>query len=251
MNEYIYVTLRQKPELKEEAATWFYDKWEVPQEAYLECMEAYLNHETEYGWYLCLDSERIVGGLGVNPIYESKGELMKKISLFIAMSLDGYIADSNGSVEWLTGQGNDDDNIDSYSEFVKDIDTVIMGWNTYHQIVTELSPDEWIYDDFTSYVVTHKPKTSSDKIRFVNENPVELIKRLREENGKGIWICGGANLIQQLVQEDVIDCYYITVIPTILGFGIRLFEKADHEIKLKLVKTQSYNGMTDLIYIKR
>lgn len=251
MNEYIYVTLRQKPELKEEAATWFYDKWEVPQEAYLECMEAYLNHETEYGWYLCLDSERIVGGLGVNPIYESKGELMKKISLFIAMSLDGYIADSKGSVEWLTGQGNDDDNIDSYSEFVKDIDIVIMGWNTYHQIVTELSPDEWIYDDFTSYVVTHKPKTSSDKIRFVNENPVELIKRLREENGKGIWICGGANLIQQLVQEDVIDCYYITVIPTILGFGIRLFEKADHEIKLKLVKTQSYNGMTDLIYIKR
>jgi len=251
MNEYIYVTLRQKPELKEEAATWFHDKWEVPQEAYLECMEAYLNHETEYGWYLCLDSERIVGGLGVNPIYESKGELMKKISLFIAMSLDGYIADSKGSVEWLTGQGNDDDNIDAYSEFVKDIDTVIMGWNTFHQIVTELSPDEWIYDDFTSYVVTHKPKTSSDKIRFVNENPVELIKRLREENGKGIWICGGANLIQQLVQEDVIDCYYITVIPTILGFGIRLFEKADHEIKLKLVKTQSYNGMTDLIYIKR
>ena len=251
MNEYIYVTLRQKPELKEEAATWFYDKWEVPQEAYLECMEAYLNHETEYGWYLCLDSERIVGGLGVNPIYESKGELMKKISLFIAMSLDGYIADSKGSVEWLTGQGNDDDNIDSYSEFVKDIDTVIMGWNTYHQIVTELSPDEWGYDDFTTYVVTHKPKTSSDKIRFVNENPIELIKELQEENGKGIWICGGANLIQQLVQEDVIDCYYITVIPTILGFGIRLFEKADHEIKLKLVKTQSYNGMTDLIYIKR
>ena len=95
---------------------------------------------------------------------------MKKISLFIAMSLDGYIADSKGSVEWLTGQGNDDDNIDAYSEFVKDIDTVIMGWNTYHQIVTELSPDEWVYDDFTTYVVTHKPKTSSDKIRFVNEN---------------------------------------------------------------------------------
>lgn len=176
---------------------------------------------------------------------------MKKISLFIAMSLDGYIADSNGSVEWLTGQGNDDDNIDAYSEFVKDIDTVIMGWNTYHQIVTELSPDEWVYDDFTTYVVTHKQKTSSEKICFVNETPVKLIKRLREENGKGIWICGGANLIQQLVRENIIDCYYITVIPTILGSGIRLFEKVDHEIKLRLLKTQSYNGMTDLVYTKR
>lgn len=65
MNKYIYITLRQKPELKEAAAAWFHDKWKVPKKAYLECMEAYLNNETEYGWYLCLDRERIVGGLGV------------------------------------------------------------------------------------------------------------------------------------------------------------------------------------------
>ncbi|WP_281844328.1 dihydrofolate reductase family protein [Sellimonas catena] len=176
---------------------------------------------------------------------------MKKISLFIAMSLDGYIADSKGSVNWLSGQGNDDDNVDTYSEFVKDIDAVVMGWNTYHQIVTELSPDEWVYQDFITYVVTHNPRESSDKIHFVNESPVNLVRRLREENGKGIWICGGANLIQQLVKKDSIDCYYITVIPTILGSGIRLFGNADHEIKLRLLKTQSYNGMTDLVYIRR
>lgn len=176
---------------------------------------------------------------------------MKKISLFIAMSLDGYIADKKGSVDWLDGQGSNEDNIDTYSEFVKDIDTVIMGWNTYHQIVTELSPDQWVYNDFTTYVVTHNPRTSSDKIHFTNECPVKLVKKLREETGKGIWICGGANLIQQLVKEDIIDCYYITVIPTILGSGIRLFEKTDHEIRLKLLRTQSYNGMTDLVYAKR
>ena len=122
---------------------------------------------------------------------------MRKVVLFIAMSLDGYIADSKGSVEWLTGQGNDEDNIDSYSEFVKDIDTVVMGWNTYHQIVTELSPNEWVYNDFTTYVVTHNQKTSSDKIHFTNESSVDLVKKLREESGKDIWICGGANLIQQ------------------------------------------------------
>ena len=65
MTEYTYVTLKQIPKLKEAAAAWFHAKWGVPQEAYLECMEAYLNNETEYGWYLCLNNGRIVGGLGV------------------------------------------------------------------------------------------------------------------------------------------------------------------------------------------
>lgn len=176
---------------------------------------------------------------------------MRKISLFIAMSLDGYIADNKGGVDWLAGQGNDDENIDAYSDFVKGIDTVLMGWNTYYQIITELSPDEWIYNDLTTYVVTHNKHTSSDKIRFTDESPSELVKKLREENGKDVWICGGANLIQQLMREDLIDCYYITIIPTILGSGIRLFEKAKYEIKLRLLNIRSYNGMTDLIYTRR
>lgn len=176
---------------------------------------------------------------------------MRKISLFIAMSLDGYIADSKGSVNWLNGQGCDNENIDTYSAFIKNIDTILMGWNTYHQIVTELSPEEWVYKDFTTYVITHNVQTSSEEIRFVNINPVDLVKKLKEENGKDIWICGGANLIQQLVNEDLIDSYYITVIPTLLGAGIRLFENAKHEIKLRLLHTQSYNGMTDLIYTRR
>ena len=176
---------------------------------------------------------------------------MRKISLFIAMSLDGYIADNRGGVDWLKGQGNDDENVDTYSEFIKNIDTILMGWNTYHQVVTELSPKEWVYNDFTTYVITHNEHTSSEKIRFVNINPVSLVKRLKQENGKNIWICGGANLVQQLVDENLIDCYYITVIPTLLGSGIRLFENAKHEIKLKLLNTRSYNGMTDLIYTRR
>lgn len=176
---------------------------------------------------------------------------MRKISLFIAMSLDGYIADSKGGVDWLNGQGNDDENINTYSEFVKTIDTVLMGWNTYHQVVTELSPKEWIYKDFTTYVITHNEHTSSEKIRFVNINPIDLVKKLKEESGKDVWICGGANLVGQLVNEDLIDHYYITVIPTLLGSGIRLFENAKREIKLRLLNTQSYNGITDLIYARR
>lgn len=176
---------------------------------------------------------------------------MRKISLFIAMSLDGYIADSQGGVDWLQGQGHEEENIDAYSEFAKTIDTVFMGWKTYHQIVTELSPEEWAYPDFTTYVFTHRQQPSSEKIRFVNADPIDLAKRLREEDGKGIWICGGADLAGQLVNADLIDDYYITVIPTLLGSGIRLFEHAKREIKLKLLHTRSYNGMTDLIYTRR
>ena len=60
-----FIDLRNKPELKEKAARWFSSKWGVPQEAYLECMEAYLNKENDLGWFLCLDDEKIVGGLGL------------------------------------------------------------------------------------------------------------------------------------------------------------------------------------------
>ena len=72
MNEYI--TLRDRPELMERAAVWFHEKWGVPEEAYVECMQAYLAGETEYGWYLCLDGERIIGGLGIieNDFHDRK-----------------------------------------------------------------------------------------------------------------------------------------------------------------------------------
>lgn len=73
-NEYRYVTLRAYPQKKDEAAKWFHSKWGVPTEAYLACMNAYLNNETEYGWYLCLDGETIVAGMGVieNDFHERK-----------------------------------------------------------------------------------------------------------------------------------------------------------------------------------
>lgn len=176
---------------------------------------------------------------------------MRKIVLFIAMSLDGYIADSNGGVGWLGGEAEGEDDMVSYQEFIQDIDTVIMGAKTYHQLVTELSPGNWMYSDFTSYIITHCPKQSTDKIRFTQESPKELVCRLKAQSGKDIWICGGASIINQLIQNDLIDKYYINVMPTILGGGIRLFDTLEKEIKLKLIQTKSYNGITDLVYERR
>lgn len=74
MKEYRYITLKEVPELKDMAAEWFHSKWGVPKDSYLECMNAYLNEETEYGWYLCLDGEKIVSGMGVieNDFHDRK-----------------------------------------------------------------------------------------------------------------------------------------------------------------------------------
>lgn len=176
---------------------------------------------------------------------------MRKVVLFIAMSLDGYIADENGQVAWLEGQNPDEETPDTYAEFVKDVDTVIMGWNTYHQVATELSPDEWVYHGLTSYVVTHREMPSTEEIVFTQTPPCRLVDELKRKEGKKIWICGGADLIWQLMKSDQIDEYYISVIPTILGKGIRLFGADSKERKLQLIHTQSYNGITDLVYTRR
>lgn len=71
---FTYISLRERPQLKNYASEWFHSKWYVPKQAYLECMEAYINSETEYGWYLCMDGEKIVGGLGVieNDFHDRK-----------------------------------------------------------------------------------------------------------------------------------------------------------------------------------
>lgn len=74
METVTYITLRERPELKDDAAQWFHQKWGVPVDAYLACMDAYLANKTEYGWYLCLNGGNIVGGMGVieNDFHDRK-----------------------------------------------------------------------------------------------------------------------------------------------------------------------------------
>ena len=109
---------------------------------------------------------------------------MRKTILFIAMSLDGYISNEYGKVDWINGQNQNAENIDTYSTFIKDIDTVIMGWNTYNQIVTELSPEKWVYSDLISYVITHRELSSTNNIIFTKSNPSVIIENLKKKKEK-------------------------------------------------------------------
>ncbi|MDO4786556.1 MAG: dihydrofolate reductase family protein [Fretibacterium sp.] len=182
---------------------------------------------------------------------EFLGEHMKKVKLFIAMSLDGYIANKNGSVNFLQGHEESIESEGAYSDFIRGIDTVLMGWNTYNQIVTELSPDNWVYDNLLTYVFTHREQKNTSNVLFTSDNFVESVEKLKGGDGKDIWICGGASLVQQALSSDIIDEYFISIIPTILGDGIRLFNQNDVEHKLKLINSATNNGIIELNFTRR
>lgn len=173
---------------------------------------------------------------------------MREVILYIAMSLDGYIADKQGKVNWLTGQNPEIQEPDSYSSFLQEIDTVIMGWNTYHQIVTELSPGQWVYEGLDCYVLTRRELPSSGQIHFTCQPVTKLVKERKQRPGKNIWICGGAAVVQPLIRENLIDRYDISIIPTILGGGIPLFPDGMVEKRLHLTYTENANGIVRLIY---
>lgn len=176
---------------------------------------------------------------------------MRDVTLFIAMSLDGFIADDTGGVDWLTGQDPEGPEPNSYDAFITSVDTVLMGWNTYHQITTELSPDQWPYDGLESYVITHRDVPDRKNIHFTSEDPVRFVEMQKRGEGKGIWICGGAALAQQLMRVGSIDRFHISIIPTILGSGIPLFGTMERGSDLELIDARTCNGIVELIYERR
>lgn len=173
---------------------------------------------------------------------------MRKVILYIAMSLDGYIADSAGGVEWLERYGGAAGEDGGYEAFVKTVDTVIMGRNTYRQIVTELSPEAWVYEGLMCYVVTHGPGGDRPGLCFADGSPCRLVRGLLAQEGGDIWICGGANVAGQLMEEDLIDVYDISVIPVLLGEGVPLFGGRRGPVGLELVRAEAHGGVMELVY---
>ncbi len=176
---------------------------------------------------------------------------MRKIIVYIAMSLDGYIADTSGGVAWLLGDGSDPENMGSYPAFIQTVDTVILGYTTYQQIITELAPHQWPYEGKHTYVFTHKARQNTEKITFIDSPIPDFLKSFKHLEGEHIWLCGGASLINQCISCDIVDEFVISIIPTLLGGGVRLFEKYSSQRLLKLISTNSANGIVDLTYVPR
>lgn len=174
--------------------------------------------------------------------------MSRKVILYIATSLDNYIARENGEVDWLMGDGSNPNIDNGYEEFYKTIDTVIIGKSTYDQV---MEWGEYPYKNCESYVYTRKETKDSEYVEFTNEDPKELISKLKEKPGKDIWIVGGADIVDLFLKQDLIDEFIIATIPTILGSGIPLFRENNGEIKLKLKESKIFDGIVQNHYVKK
>lgn len=179
--------------------------------------------------------------------------MARKVVLFIAETLDGYIAEEDGNIDFLidndftSGETRDRE----YERLTRHIDTVVMGRKTYNQVANKLSPNNYPYDSFENYILTTHPTESLDNIHFVRDSVVDLVKKLKNESSKkDIWIIGGSSIIAPLVNEDLIDTYQIGIIPIVLGKGIPLFSDKTNFKELNLDSAKKINGIAYLTYTK-
>lgn len=172
----------------------------------------------------------------------------RKVVLFIATSLDGYIATENDSLDWLFKVDGEGDN--GYSEFIKTIDTVILGRRTYDWIMdNELG--EFPYQNQKCYVFSNTTLENNENVEFVNEDISSFISNIKKTSGKNIWIVGGGELVYYFIKEKLIDEYIITIAPTIIGKGIPLFKRIDVEVELELKNVRRFNQFVELHYVAK
>jgi len=177
---------------------------------------------------------------------------MRKISLFIAMSLDGYIAKPNDDLSFLSlveKQGEDY----GYANFTKNVDTVIIGRKTFDWVARELGTAHYDNGENNIFVITSdKSRKNTDKITFYTKGIYKLIEDLKSVEGKDIYCDGGAEVINELLKHDLIDEMIISIVPVLLGGGIRLFKDGREEQLLELVETKSFDtGLTQVHYKRK
>jgi dihydrofolate reductase len=164
----------------------------------------------------------------------------KKIILYIAMSLDGFIARKNGSVDWLDKFNKSGEDY-GYDTFICTVDTVVLGNTTYKQFKAP-------YPNKECYVFAHK-EGKEDNVTFVSGDVKEFVDSLDKEKEHNIFLVGGANLVNQFMKYDLINEFSIFIIPILLGEGIRLFDEYNNESQLIFEKSKSHNsGVVELHY---
>ncbi|MCX6954385.1 MAG: dihydrofolate reductase family protein [Verrucomicrobia bacterium] len=171
---------------------------------------------------------------------------MRKVSLYIASSLDGYIARKDGAIDWLPPITPAEDY--GYGAFFSRIDTVLLGRKTYELSLTFSGQP---YEGRRCVVFTHTPlKWRDPHAEFVSDDIAGFVRALRAEPGRDIWLVGGAEIVAACLAGRVVDEIILTVVPVLLGEGIPLFPPgAWGDQQLRLRDTRGFStGLVQMTY---
>ena len=166
-----------------------------------------------------------------------------KVSVYIATSLDGYIARPNGDIDWLMEADNSDGKEDyGYKEFLDSVDCMVMGRNSMEMV---MSFPEWPYEGKRVIVLSNTlkemPSQLKGKIELYSGSLIKLVAELKNDGCKRIYIDGGKT-IQSFINDELITDITITKIPILLGEGLSLFGKTKNDIKLKHIESKTYSS---------
>jgi len=168
----------------------------------------------------------------------------RKVILYLAESLDGFIAETDGGVDWLQNNSSAADL--AYQQFYRTIDTVLMGRKTYQRALQLAG--SYPYQDKESYVFSTTLHNTDDPSTVVAGNIPEFVRKLKNQPGKDIWLVGGADIFTDLLKEDLIDRLMITIAPVLLGEGISLVASQLTDVPLNLIESQQFDQFVQLTY---
>ncbi len=164
------------------------------------------------------------------------------IFIYIATTIDGYIATNNGGLDWLMDVPNPDNNDFGFNDFMNSVDAIIMGRKTYEMV---LSFGEWPYLKkvfVLSNTLNEVPVELKDKVEIINGEIPKIITKLNKRGFVNLYIDGGKT-IQSFLKLGLIDEMIITRVPVLLGCGIPLFDSLEKPINFEVVKTEVLNDV--------
>jgi dihydrofolate reductase len=172
----------------------------------------------------------------------------RKVILYIAQSLDGYIAGPDDDLSFLSAVEQEGEDY-GYGEFIETVDTVIMGRRTYDWVMRQVG--YFPHADKEAYILTRTPKATEGKTHFYNGDISALVHALKQKQGGNIFCDGGADVVHALLAQHLIDEFVISIIPVLLGDGIQLFKDGRPTLPLQLESSRHFpSGLVQLKYIK-
>jgi len=171
----------------------------------------------------------------------------RNIILYIGTSIDGYIANDDGTLEWLETTEVEGDS--GYNSLLERIDTVVMGKGTY-DVIRGFDID-YPYSNFKNYVFSNSVGGSDEYAFFINEDVKTFVNNIKQKPGKDIWLIGGGNLASEFFKENLIDEFQLAIAPIVLGKGISLYTGDDITQNFTLTKVEKLGQLAMLHYIKK